>query len=243
MAAMKKLLILTFALLTTAVASKAAVITETVNFGTFTDDGVFSFNKFDTSLGELTSVTLNWTFNSNITSADITNQSPGSVTVTRIAFTNSIEGFLFNEPSDNFDVQALRSRNHTPTSGSVTLANGQTYHVGNTSFTGFTDEYEYLSGDAYFDQFKGTGDVPVYLTNTFGATPTASGGGSNQSWLTTIVGSSTGNLQVTYTYEAAIAPVPEPSALILGCGGLLFMTAFTIKKRKVAQASKEPATI
>lgn len=240
MAAMKKLLILTLAMLTTAVASKAAVITETVDFGTFTDNGTFAFSKFDTSLGELTSVTLNWSFNSNINSADITNQSAGSVTVTKIAFTNTIEGFLFTEPSDNFDVQALRAKNNTPPSGSITLAPGDTYHVNSTSFSGYTEEVEYVSGDAYFSQFQGTGDVPVYLTNTFGATPTATGGGSSQSWLTTILGSSTGNLEVTYTYNA-IAPVPEPSALILGCGGLLFMTAFTIKKKRKITAPKAPA--
>lgn len=237
---MKKLLILTFALLTTAVASRAAVISQTVDFGTFTDDGTFYFDQFDTSLGELTSVTLNWTFNSNIVSADITNQSPGTVTVTKITFTNTIEGFLFNEPSGDADVQALRSKNHTPPSGSVTLANGETYHVGSTTFTGTTDQTEYVSGDAYFDQFKGTGEVPLYLTDTFGATPTATGGGAYQSWLTTITGQSTGNVEVVYTYNA-IAPVPEPSALILGCGGLLFMTAFTIKKKRKAPAPKAPA--
>jgi len=231
MDAMKKLLVLTFAILTTAVASKAAVISETVDFGTFNTDTEYSFSQFNTALGTLNSVTLSWTFNSAISSADITNLNAGTVTVTKIAFTNSIEGFLFNEPSDNYDVQSLKSRNHTPPSGSVTLANGDNYHVGTTTFTEFTEETEYVSGDAYFNAFKGTGDVPVYLTNTFGATPTASGAGGNLTWLTNIVGSSTGTLEVVYNYTA-IAPVPEPSALILGCGGLFFMTAFAFKKRK-----------
>ncbi|MGV3660579.1 MAG: choice-of-anchor E domain-containing protein [Prosthecobacter sp.] len=228
---MKKLLILTFALLTTAVASKAAVISETVDFGTFNSDSEYSFSQFNTALGTLNSVTLSWTFNSNIVGADITNQNTGTVTVTRIAFTNTIEGFLFNEPSDEFDVQAIRSRNHTPSGGQVVLTSGQNYHVGATSFTGFSEETEYVSGDANFESFKGTGDVPVYLTNTFGATPTASGAGGNMAWLTSITGNSTGSLEVIYNYTA-IAPVPEPSALILGCGGLFFMTAFAFKKRK-----------
>ncbi len=231
---MKKLLILTFAILTTAAASKAAVITETVDFGTFNADSQYSFSQFDTSLGTLNSVTLSWTFNSNITSSSITNQNAGAVTVTRIALANTIEGFLFNAPSDSFDLQAARSRNHTPPTGSVTLNNGEVYNPGGTSFAQYTEEAEYVSGDAYFEQFKGTGDVPVYLTNTFGATPTASGGGGNMTWLTNIVGSSTGSLEVVYNYTA-IAPVPEPSALILGCGGLFFMTAFAFKKRKAGK--------
>lgn len=231
MTAMKKLLILTIAVLTTAVASKAAVISETVDFGSFNNDRQYSFSQFNTALGTLNSVTLSWTFNSNIVGADITNQNTGTVTVTKIAFTNTIEGFLFNEPSDDFDVQSIRSRNHTPSGGQVVLNSGDNYHVGSTTFTGFTEEAEYVSGDAYFNNFKGTGSVPVYLTNTFGATPTASGAGGNMAWLTSITGNSTGSLEVVYNYTA-IAPVPEPSALILGCGGLFFMTAFAFKKRK-----------
>lgn len=231
MAAMKKLLILTFAILTTAVASRAAVISETVDFGSFNSDREYSFSQFNTALGTLNSVTLSWTFNSAISSADITNQNAGTVTVTKVAFTNTIEGYLFNEPSDNYDVQSLKSKNVTPSGGQVVLTTGQNYHVGTQTFSQFTEEAEYVSGDAYFNAFKGTGDVPVYLTNTFGATPTASGAGGNLTWLTNIVGSSTGSLQVVYNYTA-IAPVPEPSALILGCGGLFFMTAFAFKKRK-----------
>jgi len=54
--------------------------------------------------------------------------------------------------------------------------------------------------------------------------------------LTSITGSSTGNLQVTYTYTAAppVAPVPEPAALVLGCGGMLFLGVFANGRRKQA---------
>ena len=45
-------------------------------------------------------------------------------------------------------------------------------------------------------------------------------------------GSTTGNLQVTYTYTAApIAPVPEPPSILLGFGGILGMAGFAFKRR------------
>jgi hypothetical protein len=82
--------------------------------------------------------------------------------------------------------------------------------------------------------------VPLYVTNTFGATVTASGSGVTSSWLTSITGTSTGNLHVTYTYNAApapIAPVPEPPAMILGFGGLLGLSCVAFKRRpKSAEA-------
>lgn len=227
---MKKLLLLTIAALSTA-AAHAAVITETVNFGSVTGDKTLSFSQFDTSLGTLTGVTLSWTINSSISTASITNQNAGTVTVTRVSFTNTVEGSIFDDQV--LTAEVVKSRSHTPSGGTVTLTPGQSYGINNVAFSEFTQEDNYTSGDANFDRFKGTGDVPIYLANTFGATPTVSGGGSSTTaWLTSITGSSTGTLEVTYNYIGAIAPVPEPSAMILGGGGLLFLGAFAFKKRK-----------
>ncbi len=234
MVVMKKLSILAMLLLTTALNSRAEVIVQTVDFGTITGDTQLYFSQFNTALGTLTDVTLSWTVNSSISNASITNQNTGSVTVSRITFSNTVEGYVPSIGTDgDLVAEVLKSKSHTPPGGTVTLAQGQSYTVNNIVFSGFIQEDNYTSADANFDSFKGTGDVPLYLANTFGATPTASGSGSTTSWLTSITGSSTGSLEVTYTYTAApIAPVPEPPSIILGCGGLLFMTAFAFKQRR-----------
>lgn len=225
-------------LLTTALTSRAEVIVQTVDFGTITGDTQLYFSQFNTALGTLTDVTLSWTVNSSISTASITNQNTGTVTVTRITFTNTVEGYVPSIGTDgDLVAEVLKSKSHTPPGGTVTLTQGQSYTVNNIVFSGFTQEDNYTSADANFDSFKGTGDVPLYLANTFGATPTASGSGSTTSWLTSITGSSTGSLEVTYTYSATIAPVPEPPSIILGCGGLLFMTAFAFKQRRKSATS------
>lgn len=240
---MKKLLLSTATFLTLTLASSAAVITETLDFGTITGDKQLYFNQFNTALGTLNSVTLTWTINSSISTAEITNQNTGAVTVTRIAFTNTVEGYVPSiGMSGDLVAEVSKSRSVTPNGSSVTLATGQSYTVNNITFSGFTEENYYTAADSNFSAFQGTGQVPIYLANTFGATPTASGAGSNMAWLTSITGSSTGNLQVTYDYTAAIAPVPEPSAFILGGGGLLFLGFFAFKnKKRGAGATSTPA--
>lgn len=231
---MKKPLILIMTLFASALACRADIISQTVDFGTITGEKQLYFNQFNTALGTLNSVTLSWTINSTISSASITNQNTGTVNVSKITFTNTVEGYV---PSvgDAGDLVAdvAKSKNHTPSGGNVTLNPNQSYTVSNINFSAFTQTDSYTSADANFSAFQGTGSVPLYLTNTFGATPTASGSGVTTSWLTSITGSSTGSLGVAYSYSAApIAPVPEPPALILGCGGLLFMSAFAFKQRR-----------
>lgn len=234
MTVMKNALLQIIAVFSLSVFAKAEVITHTVDFGSITGDSQFYFSQFDTSLGTLNEVTLSWTINSSISSASITNQNTGTVTVSRITFTNTVEGYVPSVgTAGELVAEVARSRSHTPPTGSVTLNQGQTYNVGTISFTGFTQEDSYTSGDAGFNAFKGTGMVPLYVTNTFGATPTASGSGSTTSWLTSITGSSTGSLVVTYNYDAApIAPVPEPHSLALGLGGLLFVGGLAVKRRR-----------
>ena len=242
--AMKTSLLLAATLLALSAFARADVITQTVNFGTITGDKQLNFNQFNTALGTLTGVTLSWTINSSISTASITNQNSGTVNVSRITFTNTVEGYVPSVgTSGDLVAEVARSRSHTPSGGSVTLTQGQSYTVNNITFTGFTQEDSYTSADANFNSFKGSGSVPLFLTNTFGATPTASGSGSTTSWLTSITGSSTGNLVVTYTYDAApIAPVPEPPSVILGMGGMLFLGGFALKRRRASQAMEEQTT-
>lgn len=224
------LLTLVFA---TALTSRADVITQTVDFGTIAGDSQFYFNQFNTSLGTLTGVTLNWTVNSSISSASITNENSGSVTISKISFTNTVQGYVPSVgDSGSLVADIAKAKTITPAGGTVTLTPGQTYNYGSVAFSGYTETDSYTSTDADFNAYKGTGTVPLYLANTFGATPTASGSGSTTSWLTSITGSTTGNLVVTYTYTAApIAPVPEPPSILLGFGGILGMAGFAFKRR------------
>jgi len=223
----------------TALTSRADVITQTVDFGSITGGSQFYFNQFNTALGTLTGVELDWTVNSSISSAAITNMNTGTVNVSRISFTNTVEGYVPSTgTAGSLVADVFNNKNVTPTGGRVTLTHGQSYSLSGITFNPFTQTDNYTSADANFDAYKGTGTVPLYLTNTFGATPTASGSGITTSWLTSITGATTGNLHVIYTYDAAppVAPVPEPPAVLLGFGGLLGMAGFAFKRRMPKQA-------
>ncbi len=236
MAVMKIIPALLTILLTTALTARADVITQTLDFGTFNGGQQYYFNQFNTALGTLTGVTLNWTINSTITNATVTNENTGTVTLSKIAFTNSVQGYVpsVGENDSALVADALSGKTVNAT-GNKTLTHGQSYTMSNITMNPFTQTDQYTTGDNSFNAFKGTGSVPIYLTNTFGATPTATGSGSTTtSWLTSITGSTSGNLHVTYTYSATpapIAPVPEPPALILGFGGILGMAGLAFKRR------------
>lgn len=240
---MKPTLLLAAALLSFTSLSKAEIISQTVDFGTVTGDTQLYFNQFNTALGTLTEVTLSWTINSSISTASITNQNTGTVNVSRITFTNTVEGYIPSMGTDGDLVAEMnRSRSHTPSGGSTTLTQNQSYTVNNVNFSTFSQDNSYTSADANFNDFKGSGSVPLFLTNTFGATPTASGSGSTTSWLTSITGSSTGSLVVNYHYNAApIAPVPEPPSILLGLGGMLFLGGFAMKRQRRTPVMEEAA--
>lgn len=243
MAVMKIIPALLTLIFATALTTRADVISQTLDFGTFNGGQQYYFNQFNTSLGTLTGVTLDWTINSSITSASVTNENTGTVTLSKISFTNSVDGYVPSVgDSGPLVAEVLSGKTVSNLTGNKTLTNGQSYTLHNIAFNTFNQTDTYTTGDDSFNSFKGTGSVPIYLTNTFGATPTATGSGSTTtSWLTSITGSTSGNLQVTYTYNAApapIAPVPEPPSLILGFGGILGMAAFAFKRRTKTAAAE-----
>ncbi|OYW71515.1 MAG: hypothetical protein B7Z37_27580 [Verrucomicrobia bacterium 12-59-8] len=221
------------------------MIQQTVDFGSIAAGSQFYFNQFDTALGTLTGVTLEWTVNSSIATASVTNMNDGTVTISKIAFTNTVSGYLPSVGETGTLAQeqgAFKSVTLPGDAASRTLTSGQSYTLNNVTLSSISDTTSYAAGDTDFDSFKGTGSVPLYISNAFGATVTATGQGVTNSWLTSITGTSTGNLLVTYTYDAApppIAPVPEPSALILGFGGLLGLSGAAFKRRTPKNAVAE----
>jgi len=234
MAVMKIISTLITLLFATALTSRAAVISQTLDFGTFNGGQQYYFNQFNTALGTLTEVTLDWTINSTITNATVTNMNSGTVTLSRIAFSNSVQGYVPSIGESGTLVADALSGKTVNATGNRTLTQGQSYNMTNITMNPFTQTDSYITGDDSFNAFKGTGSVPIYLTNSFGATPTATGSGSTTtSWLTSITGSTSGNLHVTYTYDAAppISPVPEPHSMLLGFGGILGMAGFAFKRR------------
>jgi hypothetical protein len=239
-------------LLATALTSRANVITQTIDFGSYSGSSQHSINQFNTALGTLTEVGLVWTLNSSVSSAQITNTGSSSVNISLIDFQSIYEatipgvpiGFRFGSGATEF-----------LSGGSGTLNPGQTYDAAPiTLSTGGGGEWFYSSSSdfgTYTNAYLGTGTVPLYLSTSFTATPYMLVTTYNQaknvwgthnnplpSYNSSITGSASGNLQVTYTYNA-VAPVPEPPALLLGFGGLLGMAGLAFKRRTPRQAAAQ----
>lgn len=234
---MRKIFYTAIAAITLTLSAKAAVITQTVDFGTVTGNKQLYFNSFNTALGTLTNVSLSWTANSQITTAQITNQNGGTVDVNSISFLSTFKGYVPSiAKAGDLIANDSKSNQVTTPGGSLLLSNNQSYSVNNVLFATFTQSNNYTSANANFNSFKGNQSLGLYLTNKFSATPDAEGSGSVNTWLTSFTGSSTGNLAVAYTYTAApITPVPEPQSVALGLVGLLFvgglgMRSFSTKK-------------
>ncbi len=196
-------------------ASQAAVvgpITTTTPISATTTDftGNLVFAKFNSSLGTLTSVTLQ--IGSDIsTKLTVTNlgttASSGNarteVTVTVVDPANSANFNLVNDiltPKFSYNLAA----GATVTSGTIN-ANGAT--VTNV----FTDAMTLVD-------FTGSGTISLGVS-TFTATLLANSGGNTSSTQNT---TATATGQVTYTYNVAV--VPEPTTIVLlGLGGMMLM--------------------
>ena len=236
-------------LLATALTSRANVITQTIDFGSYSGSSQQSINQFNTALGTLTQVGLVWTFNSNISSTQITNTGDSPVS---ISYINLDSVYSATIPGFPIDFGIRYGERQYPSGGTVALNPGQTYDAAAFTFNTTGGGEWFYSTDADFatntNTFVGTGTVPLYLSNSFDATPYMGVSTYNQrkniwsinytplsSYSSSITGSASGNLQVTYTYNA-VAPVPEPPALLLGFGGLLGMAGLAFKRRTPHQA-------
>ena len=226
---------------------QGAVITETADFSYSGSSATSYLNQFNTSLGTLTSITLNWTLNTAVTSASLTNYTGTTATLTNIDFNQQVSGYFFDYVHYNPPLETLSANQHSIVSvsgGSAVLNPDDTLSYSGLTFSQLTQESYVNSGDDYFNYFKGAGSVPVYLSTSLGGKPAGSDGGG---WYPIVIGNKTAHLTATYTYTpigggSGVAPVPEPSAMILGCGGLFFMVGLVFKKRRGSQ-SKLPSEV
>jgi hypothetical protein len=222
-------------LFSTALTSRADVITQTIDFGSATNDSQFNVNLFNASLGTLTKIGLEWTVNPILSSAQFTNNGSSAVTINKIAFGGNTE---FTIAGTGQGLYKYTTGEVVPLGGAGTLNPGQSYDVTNATLSSIYQNQLWVNPfqpgklSHLFDTFTGSGTTPLLFSM-----PNA--------WVGAQVGDTyinslaltgapnfeyRGNLVVTYTYNA-VAPVPEPPAVLLGFGGLLGMAGFALKRR------------
>jgi hypothetical protein len=152
--------------------------------------------------------------------------------VTSINFNQAISGVFFDD-AHGLKLKALALNQNslvTLPDGGAVLNNGDVYSYTGLTFDPVAQQSYIQPSDAIFDYFKGTGSVPVHLWTAFWAVPFSGSDGVQSS--SVVLGDNISHLTATYTYNTDISAVPEPSALILGCGGLLFMASLATKKSR-----------
>lgn len=228
---MKSYLIPLAGFLATVSASSAAVVTlSPVSFnstvGSASNYPTLSFAKFNSSLGTLTDVTFSFQVDSSVTSASVTNNASGSVTINKFSFTRDFT-ITDSTGAELFSDGVLKQTSFTP----ISLSNGQTKTVSNVSFSQLNDSTTVSGSQAA--AYAGSGNATLTLNNSIGVTPNVTAGGQSQNWATTLLGASWGSFTVSYTYNEAppVSPVPEPSSMIFS--GLLLGSGLFVRRRKV----------
>lgn len=204
--------------------STAATIVQTQNFSFVpTNNTLLTFNKFDTSLGTLTSITIS----TNVT------KSGGSL-------------FVDNDSGTTATGSISQSVTINLTSGSVTLTDGALSPIG-VNITAQTDFAVSLAADdgdgagytvggadfggtnfeststnetknvntSVFGGYQGAGTYVIDAKGTQGTDTTAVGGAAFQGTPAT----ASGDVTITYNYTPAV--IPEPASALLGGIGCL----------------------
>lgn len=193
--------------------AEAATSTQTLSVSTALTDWSqnLNFNKFDSSLGTLNSVS--FTFSSSVTT---------TITVTNTG-TSSSNGTVRTEirislvdPSGYFAGDAPQIDAFVPLSDApYTLAAGANQQLGPFSRNVSSGGYNYTTTQV-LAEFTGTGTIPLTLS-TFTQTLLANNGGNTSASQVT---SANGNVTLVYDYTA----VPEPTtALLVGAGGVALL--------------------
>jgi hypothetical protein len=182
---------------------------------------LFSFPRFDPSLGSLQSVGITFNFSGTVvgTATGVSQSSSMNGTITHWVF------FDFTDLSDNV---FIAEPSLSLTAGIPAGAQNATIAFG-PQFVSSSRAFSVGSGDPRFNAWaNGPGDVSGSLTVYF--TNTTDSFGGLQFFPGTDSGVYGGSLSVAYSYE----PVPEPDSLALAAAGLLMLAATKCKRRKAA---------
>jgi hypothetical protein len=176
-----------------------------------------TFNKFDTSLGVLNSVTLS--LNTSVTAEiDVFNLSGKAQTFSNA--TASVPVKITGPDGTNFTVTSVAG----PISGSVSSLVGITPFIGNATATGNT-----TVAPANFGNYSGWGGGN--LTVTFaGLGGTYSGKAPSYVFFGGSANAG-GTLTLTYNYTK-IQPIPEPGAATFLAAGVLGSVGMVIRRRR-----------
>ena len=202
------------------VASRAQVIVQTFTVPqqavSFAQN--VTFNKFDTTLGVLNSITLS--LSTSVTAEiDVFNFSNKAQTFTNA--TASVPVKITGPDGSTFTVTSVAG----PISGSVTSLVGVTPYAGNTA----TATGNSVILPANFGQYQGFGGGNLTV-NFQGQNGTYSGSAGSNVFFG---GSATagGTLTLTYNYTK-IQPIPEPGAATFLAAGVLGSVGMVIRRRR-----------
>lgn len=201
----------------------AASVIETEAFD-FTPAGspALNFNKFDTTLGTLTNVTISWSLTKVGGSLFVDNDSAeaGSGVITQtVTISLASTGVTLSNGVSLVGQGVSATSSYTATVGADD-GDGSGVQPGGIDYDGttFTNEGPVTGNDnitsGFWSQYSGTGEnFNINVSGTQGIDVSAISG---------VAGSftpadATGSVTVTYTYDA----VPEPSAALLGGLGIL----------------------
>lgn len=214
----RALLIGSFLVVPAGMASAATLVVPAQSFGPLATDfsypanggtGPFTLAGFDSSLGTLTGVHIDYSFTDQM-AGTVRNDAPGAQTF-KITESSDLT-FSFTGPAaGDYVASVSKSQNY------VNLAAGATATFGpaNTGYT-LTDAGSF--NPVNIADFVNTSFA--FTVSSLTGTAILGGGGNIAAAVST---QASGFAQVTYTYDAAPAAVPEPAAwamMLIGFGGV-----------------------
>jgi len=214
---MNKKLLVAFAMVgALAGLAQAMTMTQTFDTGPVSPGGVgletdFNVNQFDTSLGELNSVTITYAVSSWGGSVYVKNTTSPSADV-KASANVTVQGYISGDDALNLPGNTLNSKVSVSGIDLPVAGSDYTYNGPTVDSPAHASKITTLTTD--LDAYKGAGQFGVAFVTT--QTSGASGNGSMSYTVTS--SSADGALSIAYDYT----PVPEPASMaLLAIGGLI----------------------